>query len=56
MELLWIMQMLKDYGIEQRTMNIYYDNSNAINISNNLVLHSRIKHIEICHHFVRDLV
>ena len=48
--------MLKDYGIEQRTMSIQYDNSSAINISKNHVLHSCTKHIEIHHHFIRDLV
>ena len=48
-------QMLKNYGIEQETMNIYSDNSKAINISKNPVLHSRTKHIEIRHHFIRDL-
>ena len=48
--------MLKDYGIDQGTMNIMCDNSSAINISKNPVLHSRTKHIEIRHHFIRDLV
>ena len=48
--------MLKDYGINQGTMNILCDNSSAINISKNHVLHSRTKHIEICHHFIKDLV
>ena len=55
-QLLWMKQMLKDYGIEQRTMSIQYDNSSAINISKNHVLHSCTKHIEIHHHFIRDLV
>ena len=53
---LWMKRMLKDYRIEQGTMNIHCDNSSAINISKNLVLHSRTKHIEIPHHFIRDLV
>ena len=56
MQLLWMNQRLKDYGIEQRTMNIDYNNSKAINISKNHVLHSYTKHIEIHHHFIRDLV
>ena len=37
-------------------MNIHCDNSSAINISNNLVLHSHTKHIEIHHHFIKDLI
>ena len=56
MQLLWMKQMLKDYGIEQGTMCIHYDNSSAINISKNPILHSYTKHIEIRHHFISDLV
>ena len=56
MKLMWMKQMLKDYGIEQKTMNIHCDNSNALNISKNPILHSCTKHIEICHHFIRGFV
>ena len=48
--------MFKNYGIEQRIMNIHCENSNVINISKNLVFHSRDKHIEIRYHFIKDLV
>lgn len=37
-------------------MVVHYDNTSAINISKNPIQHSRIKHIDICHHFIRDLV
>ena len=37
-------------------MVIYCDNSSAIDISKNLVQHSKTKHIEIIYHFIRDLV
>ena len=30
-QILWMKQMLKDYEIEQGTMNIHCDNSSAIN-------------------------
>ena len=49
-------QMLKNYEIEQGTMNIRRDNSHATNISNNHILHSHTKYIEIHHHFIRNLV
>ena len=32
------------------------DNTSAINLSKNLIQHSRTKHIEIRHHFIRDHV
>ena len=49
-------KLLSDYGIPQDTMVVYCDNSNAIDISKNPVQHSKIKHIEIRYHFIRDLV
>ena len=33
---------------------IFCDNTSVINITNNLVHHSRTKHIEIRYHFIRD--
>ena len=55
-QMLWMKQMLTDYGIEQCSMNLYCDNTSAINISKNPVQHSRTKHIDIRHHFIRELV
>ena len=55
-QLLWIKQMLKDYGIDQGTMVVFYDNTSAIYISKNSVFYSITKHIDIRHHFICDLV
>ena len=55
-QLLWIKQILRDYRIDQGTIVVFCDNTSAINISKNPVLHSRTKHIDIRHHFIRDLV
>jgi hypothetical protein len=49
-------QMLKEYDVEQDVITLYCDNLSAINISKNLVQHSKTKHIDIHHHFIRDLV
>lgn len=49
-------QMLSDYGIFQSTFLIYYDNIRAIDILKYPVQLSRSKHIDIWHHFIRDLV
>ena len=35
---------------------MFCDNTSAINISKNLVMHSKTKHIAIKYHFVRELV
>ena len=55
-KLLWMQKLLLGYGIRQEHLTIYYDNTSAINIYKNLVQHSRTKHIEIRHHFIRELI
>ena len=35
---------------------LYYDNTSAINISKNPVMHAKTKHIAIKYHYVRELV
>ena len=37
-------------------MILYCDHTSAINISKNLVMHTKTKHIAIKHHYVRELV
>ena len=49
-------KLLPDYRIPQDTMFVFCDNTSAINLSKNPVQHSKSKHIEICYHFIRDLV
>ena len=48
--------MLADYGVVLDSFTVFCDNTSAINISKNLVQHSRTKHIDIRQHFIRDLV
>ena len=55
-QLLWMQKLLHDYGICQEHLTIYCDNTSAINIFKNPVQHSQTKHIEIRHHFIRELV
>ncbi|RDY10719.1 hypothetical protein CR513_04716, partial [Mucuna pruriens] len=37
-------------------ISLLCDNTTAINLSKNLILHSRAMHIEIKHHFIREYV
>ncbi|GJX65274.1 hypothetical protein Tco_0299617 [Tanacetum coccineum] len=53
---LWMKQALIDYDIRLDDVPIMYDNKRAIDLSKNPVQHSRTKHIEIRHHFLRDNV
>ncbi|XP_058775873.1 uncharacterized protein LOC131650164 [Vicia villosa] len=49
-------QMLTEYNVTQNVMTLYCDNLSAINISKNPIQHSRTKHLDIRHHFIRELV
>ena len=55
-QILWMQQTLQDFGIFYTNIPIYCDNTSAINISKNPVMHSRTKHIDVRHHFLRDNV
>ncbi|XP_057842295.2 secreted RxLR effector protein 161-like [Cryptomeria japonica] len=56
-QVLWMKQTLKDIKVEyDHPISIFCDNTSAINISNNPVMHSRTKHIPIKFHFLREQV
>ncbi|KAK4379273.1 hypothetical protein RND71_001135 [Anisodus tanguticus] len=55
-QLIWLQHMLDDYEFINNILILYCDNLSAINIFKNPVRHSRTKHIDIRHHFLRDLV
>ncbi|GJS72880.1 putative ribonuclease H-like domain-containing protein [Tanacetum coccineum] len=51
---LWIQNHLLDYGYNFMQTKIHINNESTICIVKNLVFHSKTKHIEIRHHFIRD--
>ncbi|GJW05111.1 putative ribonuclease H-like domain-containing protein [Tanacetum coccineum] len=53
-QVLWIQNQLLDYGYNFMHTKIYIDNERTICIVKNPVFHSKTKHIEIRHHFIRD--
>eukprot|EP00253_Pinus_taeda_P034705 PITA_34705 len=54
-QLLWMMQTLQDIQIKcSPPISILCDNTSAISISKNHVLHSKTKHIPIKYHFLRE--
>ncbi|KAK6163824.1 hypothetical protein DH2020_000688 [Rehmannia glutinosa] len=55
-QVLWMRQQLRDYEIEEKEIPIMCDNKSAIAITQNPVLHSRTKHIDVRYHFIRDHV
>jgi hypothetical protein len=53
-QLLWMRQTLKDYGYTLNHVPLLCDNESAIKIAYNPCEHSRTKHFNIRHHFLRD--
>ena len=55
--IVWLKNLLKGMKEEVTKLVILYcDNTSAINISKNLVMHVKTKHITIKYHYVRELV
>ncbi|GKD46043.1 putative ribonuclease H-like domain-containing protein [Tanacetum coccineum] len=53
-QVLWIQNQLLYYGYNFMQTKIHIDNESTICIVKNHVFHSKTKHIEIRHHFIRD--
>jgi hypothetical protein len=53
-QLLWMKQTLKDFSCELTKIPLLSDNESAIKLANNPINHSRTKHIDIRHYFLRD--
>ncbi|GKB61086.1 putative ribonuclease H-like domain-containing protein [Tanacetum coccineum] len=53
-QVLWIPNQMLDYGFNFMNTKLYIDNESTISIVKNPVFHSKTKHIEIRHYFIRD--
>lgn len=55
-QLLWMMHRLLDYVVCYEVVPIFFDNTSVISMSNYILHHSRAKHIDIKHYFIRHHV
>jgi hypothetical protein len=53
-QLLWMRFTLSDFGYKFSKIPLLCDNESDFKLANNPVNHSRTKHIDIRHHFLRD--
>ncbi|GJZ86717.1 putative ribonuclease H-like domain-containing protein [Tanacetum coccineum] len=53
-QVLWIQNQMLDYGYNFMNTKIFIDNESTICIVKKPVSHSKTKHIEIRHHFIKD--
>lgn len=56
-ELLWIKQLLNEVKMPMTKVPIIWcDNSSTVSVSENPTHHTKMKHVEIDHHFVREKI
>ena len=56
-EAIWIRGFIRDLGIPLYSPTIIYnDNQGSLLLAKNPIFHSRTKHIDVKHHFIRELV
>jgi len=55
-QILWLKQQLSDFGFKVTNVPLFCDNTSVINLTKKPMQHSRTKHIEIRHHFIKEHV
>ncbi|GBL90669.1 Retrovirus-related Pol polyprotein from transposon TNT 1-94 [Araneus ventricosus] len=56
-EAIWLNKIVTDIGLSHiKTIPVHCDNNGVINLSKNNMYHARSKHIDIQHHFVREVI
>jgi hypothetical protein len=56
-QVIWMARLLEELGMEiHKPIKVYCDNQRTISMTKNQVLHSMSKHIDIRHHFIRELI
>ncbi len=53
-EAIFLKDLLKELGLEDRAITVYTDSNSAIELANNPEHYAKSKHIDIQYHFVRD--
>jgi hypothetical protein len=52
----WLAQVLKELGFEIGAVPVCVDNQGAIFITSNKVIERQSKHIDICYHYMQELI
>jgi hypothetical protein len=55
-QLVWVKNLLIELGIQLSPIPLYGDNQGSIFLASNPVQEKHIKHIDLCYHFIRDVV
>ena len=55
-EATWIRGLVTELGVGQEVLTVFCDSQSAIHLTKNNRYHDKTKHIDIKHHFIRDIV
>jgi len=55
-EIMWLLNLLSELGVPHQTPTIFCDNIGTTFLCSNPAFHSRMKHIALDYHFVRQMV
>lgn len=55
-EVVWFQRLCLEIGFKYQVVTIDCDSKSAIFLEKNLAYHSKMKHIDVQYHFVRDMV
>ena len=55
-EVVWLQRLCSKIGFKYQVVRIDCDNQSAIFLAKNPTYHSKMKHIDVQYHFVKDLV
>lgn len=55
-EALWLKGLLREFGYDQKSVDIHCDSQSSIALSKNNVHHERTKHIDVKCQFIREVI
>ena len=55
-EAIWLRGLVNELGLTQKVLTVFCDSQSAIHLTKNNRYHDKTKHINIKHHFIRDVV
>ena len=55
-EAIWLNRLITEMGLTQASVNLHCDSQSALHLAVNQVMDSRVKHIDVRYHFIRQAV
>lgn len=55
-ESIWLKYTIGELEVTQVCMKMHYDNKSVIHLANHQAYHVRIKHIDVCLHFIKYMI